>query len=337
MKNCVGIADLLCAYADGEISEANKRLVEDHLAICENCSAILVIYREISSAVDDTNLPAPDSLRIGVMNRIQNESTPRVIDSRKLRNKHYQRLLTRFAPVAACLVVMLLVWQLWGETLFSPRDNYAMPASAPLATTADAPSEMPMPETDIPAPEMAAPAGTAADASTRIDDTMNMEEEIQEESIDMFGEPDKEEGSAEVPAAFNQLDHTWDTALFEDVTATESDRWYTNITGFEQADGAFSYGIQSSDAVIAITGVLPAILQTFEPHELIFEDEGWDDWPFLQNSGWELLYMIPSTDVPTLLTEIHNRNNTQIARNPKATPELTENEPFVIIVYSTDR
>ena len=113
-SNCIGIADLLCAYADGELAEQNIRLVEDHLVICENCSAILKTYKEISGAVNDTNVPAPDALRIGVMNRIKSESTPRKTDNNKLR-RNYRMILTRFVPVAACLVITLFVWQFWGD------------------------------------------------------------------------------------------------------------------------------------------------------------------------------------------------------------------------------
>ena len=126
-SNCIGLADLLCAYADGELADKNIKLVEDHLAICENCSAILKVYKEITMSVNDTNEPAPDALRIGVMNRIQSESTPRKTDTDKLR-KNYRMILARFVPVAACLVVMLLVWQFWGD-LFGVQQDHASPAA----------------------------------------------------------------------------------------------------------------------------------------------------------------------------------------------------------------
>jgi len=139
MKNCVGIAELLCAYADNELSESNRRLVEDHLIICENCSAILKIYKEISDSVNDTNVPAPDALCIGVMNRLQSEEPPQKVTMSKKR-KQYHFILTRYAPIAACLVVVLLVMQFWNpfSTLLpgSSQMNDAMsPAPAPEAAT----------------------------------------------------------------------------------------------------------------------------------------------------------------------------------------------------------
>jgi len=124
MKNCVGIAELLCAYADNELSESNRRLVEDHLIICENCSAILKLYKEISDSVNDTNVPAPDALCIGVMNRIQNEEAPQKVTISKKRRR-YQYILTRYAPIAACLVVVFLVWQFWTPL------SALLPASSP--------------------------------------------------------------------------------------------------------------------------------------------------------------------------------------------------------------
>jgi len=128
VKNCIGIADFLCAYADNELPEAHKQIVEDHLQICENCSTVLKLYREISVSVTETNLPAPEALRIGVMNRIQSENIPREIDNNKQRKK-YKYILTRFAPVAACLVVGLVVWQFWGTMWGS--DSAESPAAAP--------------------------------------------------------------------------------------------------------------------------------------------------------------------------------------------------------------
>ncbi|MCL2820473.1 MAG: zf-HC2 domain-containing protein [Oscillospiraceae bacterium] len=136
MKNCVGIAELLCAYADGELNDSNKKFVEDHLVICENCSAILKMYGEISSSVNDTNVPAPDALCIGVMNRIQNEETPQKATISKKR-RQYRYILTRYAPIAACLVVMLLVFQFWNPI------RAFMPAGSSAPETSDALNVMP--------------------------------------------------------------------------------------------------------------------------------------------------------------------------------------------------
>ena len=133
-NNCIGIAELLCAYADGELEESKKYIVEDHLIICENCSAILKVYSEISSAIDETNISAPEALRTGVMNRIRSEETH--IEEKTKKHRPYFFALTRFAPIAACLLVGLLIWQPWGGN-FRVSDSAEFPASAPMPQAAN--------------------------------------------------------------------------------------------------------------------------------------------------------------------------------------------------------
>ena len=129
--NCVGLADLLCAYADGELNDANKQLVEDHLAICDNCTSILKVYREISTSINDTSIEPPTALVKGVMDRVMEESVPRV-EKETVERKRNKLILTRYLPVAACLVAMLLVWQFWGNTLFTGRVNDMGSTIAPM-------------------------------------------------------------------------------------------------------------------------------------------------------------------------------------------------------------
>ena len=134
--NCVGLADLLCAYADGELSDANRQLVEDHLAICDNCTSILKIYREISTSVNDTCGEPPASLVTGVMERITNEEVPRA-DKETVERKRNKFILKRYLPAAACFVAMLLVWQFWGSTLFTGQVNDTAPAASAPRSSAD--------------------------------------------------------------------------------------------------------------------------------------------------------------------------------------------------------
>jgi len=230
--NCIGLADLLCAYADGELTDSNKHLVEDHLAICENCSAILKVYREISDSVSDTNAPAPEALRIGVMNRIQSEDTPRATNTNKLRRR-YQIILTRYAPIAACLVVMLLVWQFWGD-MWGVRDyfqdNAAMPAAAPEA--------MPMPMSE---PAAAPPAPQTAMHAT---DDMSEFDSFNDEGIT---------SSADAPQAAPA-----GMAGIEDTMQSSEDR------SAQEAESIMTY-ISGAYAEITIVGELPSFLAGYEP------------------------------------------------------------------------
>jgi len=249
-SNCIGLADLLCAYADGELAEQNIKLVEDHLAICENCSAILKTYKEISNSVNDTNVPAPDALRIGVMNRIKSESTPRKTDTDKLR-RNYRMILTRFMPIAACLVVMLLVWQFWGDLFGVRSDNEA---GAPAATPEEA-----MSAADF---QMAAPAVAEDSAAPGGGYTDEAEE---------FGSPE----SRIVPESARSAEET------------------------EEIMDYFSKAF----AEISFTGQLPPQLA------------GTDPLPFGSWFGWEMVFEIPSADVPALLEILEKREGFTVSYN----------------------
>jgi len=120
--------------------------------------------------------------------------------------------------------------------------------------------------------------------------------------------------------------------LIKDITSMNEQRWYENIEGFEAADGAFATILHSSDALIAITGALPPFLIHFDPYELVFKNDGYDDWPFLKDTNWELLYTIPSNDIPALITQLENREDVSIAHNPNPNPG---SEHFTFVVFSS--
>jgi len=212
MKNCVGIAELLCAYADGELAESNIQTVEDHLEICENCSAILKVYKEISSSVDETNAPAPEALCIGVMNRIESEKFVRASEIKKPRSR-YQIILTRFAPVAACLVVGLLVWQFRGPI----RDM--MPASSPGGGATEA------------MPFAAAPEVIFAEDSIAVNADSPMENESGD--INDSGEDDpNQQAATDTPGSQPRRDILRDGAEIDDFTLYISNAYAEiSITG----------------------------------------------------------------------------------------------------------
>jgi len=271
-SNCVGLADLLCAYADGELAEDKKQIVEDHLAICENCSAVLKIYREISTSVNESNVPAPDALRIGVMNRIQSEEIPRAADNRNRRGS-YRFILTRYAPIAACLVVMLLVWQFWGNLRGSPNDA-GMPAPA------DAP--IPMMDAAWPAPEaeagMAAAPPAEASLQTAGDNGSGYPEEALDESLD---DADESPGSRMHPS--NSL-----TAEEEVQIANYFNNAYAEIT---------------------IIGELPAFLAGYEP--LSFNVFGWEI--LFEIPSAEIQVLLDELGNREGLTVTHNNENSPYA------------------------
>jgi len=113
MNNCVELTELISAYADGELTQSDCRRVEEHLSSCESCSAILELYREISTAMDESVVPAPEALCDGVMNMVFSEETPAVTDTAPTAGNADRRrlarvMLLRYAPLAACLAIVLL-------------------------------------------------------------------------------------------------------------------------------------------------------------------------------------------------------------------------------------
>ena len=135
MKKCSELLELISVHADGELTGSDKRLVEEHLSTCESCSALLEMFREISASVRESCVAVPEALRIGVMNRIHGERAHEV-NNEKQRGRFHVALM-RYAPIAACLVVMLLVWQFRGD-IWGVRENAMPPAAAPEPAAAPA-------------------------------------------------------------------------------------------------------------------------------------------------------------------------------------------------------
>ena len=108
MNNCEEFLEMISAYVDSELSASDKQRLEDHLIDCENCSAILSFYREISTSIEESSVPAPETLRTSVMERIQGDGTSGT-DARKRRQKLVRTALTRYIPIAACLAIALLI------------------------------------------------------------------------------------------------------------------------------------------------------------------------------------------------------------------------------------
>jgi len=278
VKNCIGIADFLCAYADGELPEANRQMVEDHLEICENCSAILKVYRDISITIDESNVTAPDALLLGVMNRIQSESTPRATAKKKLISQNRARLL-RYMPIAAGLVVMVLVWQFWGDA-FVMRNFAANDA-------AQAPAAM----QSIPAPQAApAPATMEVFAEAEHDDA--------EEAIDGLQQRTGDIGGAAEPAAPAGGAAPTAPAATTDMSSPEG-----GSRDPEETEQIMAYMSGASAEITIAGGELPAFLANIEPQ------------PFGSWFGWEMVFEIPDSEVQALLEALINRAGVGVVRN----------------------
>ena len=151
MDNCTEYQELISAYADGELSGHDKMRVEAHLRLCAHCSSALETYRVISAAVNESCAPAPDSLRAGVMEQLASADTPRTAADMK-NYKLVKTILTRYAPVAACLALLLLTVPRFfgsGGPFNEPNFDAAPMMSAPMPVAAPAaPAPMPAGEAD---------------------------------------------------------------------------------------------------------------------------------------------------------------------------------------------
>ena len=121
MNNCIEFSELVSAYADGELSDGDMRRAEEHIGTCESCSAILELYREISVSVNESAVSAPEALRSGVMEKIMSDGKTSAQAMTKMqgdnkasaqnnarKRRPAQIIMLRYAPVAACLALILI-------------------------------------------------------------------------------------------------------------------------------------------------------------------------------------------------------------------------------------
>ena len=149
MNNCAEYEELLSAYIDDELEGPDRRHVENHLAVCESCRALLNIYREISLAAKESLEPAPEALRDSVMEKIRSGNTDIAADRMK-KLKLVNLITTRIVPIAACLAITLITLPRLAnmgctssELDYPDARQVSAPLSAPVAPggAADAPAE----------------------------------------------------------------------------------------------------------------------------------------------------------------------------------------------------
>jgi len=273
MKKCSEINELLSAYSDNELTKSEKQTVEEHLAACENCSALLEIYRKISISIDEASAPVPEALRIGVMNRIRSESLSVGKETAKKKWWQHQVLLTRLAPIAACLAVVVLVWQFSsnnsGLNSFNRNENdSASPEAASLSLPA--PNATPMPDS---------PVDRNNFGESDEDDIMA------DEAIGFFDEQSFASGGTDEQESFDPMPER---------------EWSYEYSDSDDMEERFSDFLKNAFAEITITGALPEFLTSYEPLPL-------DNW-----QGWELVFEIPSTEVDNLMLELVNRRSSLV-------------------------
>ena len=313
MNNCSEYLELISAYADNEISVFDKHRIEEHLNACESCSALLTFYREISLGINESGVEVPDALLTGVMEKIQSE--PPVNAAGKAKKPGNARvILLRYAPLAACLAVMLIAAPWIMQTINqspigsvpSPAANMELAISQDESTSGAVSGGMDQgagfaPEagggsmfTDGEATP-AAPPEVAADVEA---------EEIQRRSV----------GSEEMPEAPQVHAEVFTTDSVQDVTSADD-----SAEGWSQSDpgGVLDTLVVFSDAYawIEITGDFPEFLTAYDPEQL----EGWLDW--------ELCYRIPRAAALVLIEDLSGRGDVLITLNDSSSD-------YAVVFYS---
>jgi len=320
VNKCIDYLELLSAYIDGELAEGDKKRVEEHLETCENCSAILDLYRETSVSTDEWLVPAPEALRTGVMEKILK------------RPKTIRIALTRYLPVAACLAVMLatLPWIIDYHNRKADVNGSAPGAAQEMLAAAPAPGgimqdsgfendrdEMATargggdtaggsaPSSSAPgssAPSGASggsaigPAAISPEAPTNADAAPRAEDSSVTDDAGTVGNEPSGELAVDVGLAPPSVD---DAGL----SPVSPEAW--NIPG----DFGDIY------ALIEITGELPEFLAAYDPE------------PTGDRTGLEMIYRIPRAVARELIDEISARDGVDI-------PVINEDSEYAIVLYT---
>ena len=140
LNHCIIYEESISAYVDDELNASDKMLLEAHFKACPGCSNLLVLYREMSASMAETDVQTPPFLSRSVMDMIKNSNYDRHRDfvthekstmvTRILKSKKH---FPRYATIAACLaIVLLLLPQFLNIDRSGDVDNLAEPNIAPM-------------------------------------------------------------------------------------------------------------------------------------------------------------------------------------------------------------
>lgn len=111
MKDCKQIEELLEAYADGELNETQKAYVEQHVANCPQCKAVLDEYLALNAVIADCTMQAPEGFTERVAAAIKQEKAA----AAKPQGKGVR--LGRIAPLIGIGVAAMLCLSVASSTL----------------------------------------------------------------------------------------------------------------------------------------------------------------------------------------------------------------------------
>ena len=108
---CKYVLPLLSDYAEGALTEPEKRTVDEHLSNCEQCKAeasIMAAFVSRLSAIEET--AAPSNLCQNVMSSLQKaKSTEKPSIFEKIKALFAQQRLTLVGAVSLCLLLLFII------------------------------------------------------------------------------------------------------------------------------------------------------------------------------------------------------------------------------------
>ena len=105
MPNCEYFEELCSSSLDGELTRAQKRELEAHLAECPACAAYLEDLKLIRTAWGDLKEPLPEQLHEKIMSGILEEAQSKVVPIEK--KKRRPPVFTMIAAAAACVMLVM--------------------------------------------------------------------------------------------------------------------------------------------------------------------------------------------------------------------------------------
>ncbi len=162
MENCDRYLELISAYTDGEISDAEKAELDAHLESCPDCRRVMEAYAAMDQCFDGEVQP-PETLAKGIMYKIG-------LDSGKGKKRRFS--FGRGTAAAAVIVLALLGINYLKSNLFMSKGSADSAAEVQMTDAEsneaqsgwyDAAEEEKTEDLDMPAPEAQEPEAPAAE------------------------------------------------------------------------------------------------------------------------------------------------------------------------------
>jgi hypothetical protein len=331
MKHCTEYLESISAYADGELTSPEEiREVETHLLTCKSCAAFYSFSREISLVTEGSSARPPYELTSLVMAQINAQpahgnANGHAAPSRQSKDKkiNMKMVLTRVVPLAACLAIVILVWQFW-DNIGGNQHEFA--AGLPVAADmAPAPAALEAPAEDADGVWRAtADAEDEAEVAFFTDELGDADDApiLRQES-----DPEEVEPSAEVSPA--------DAPGWEETYIYRGEHYpyifeYSGIYPYQHVLFGYIDDLTEEELEFIETRIAYAsyVIGIFPPEGLPYIMQRFDPLEGVTIAGWNMVFEITTDQALLLLSEL--------SYGAIAHVRLDQNmrNPYAIILFS---